>query len=306
MLSFQRGHKKIAKIKGGEYDGETLYLYDKDFKCCSQCSNKCIKASKQKKCCSNCSMTKKGSCSINDNEAFPLLELENGTIEPIPNENENDPDHVYIAAQTGAGKSYFIGDYLRDYDLDNKEIFIFSTFDKDDGLDHLKPTRVIIDSEMIDDPIQKEELQNSICIFDDIDTIRPKELADSCRELRDDLLQNGRKMNIKVLATSHQLMGYRATRDLLALTQKIVIFPRATSPYHIKKFLKEYIGLDKNDIKSVMNIKSRWIMICVNYPACIIWDKGCMIVNELSNIKLKTPNQSIKNVKVKKVKPKKK
>jgi hypothetical protein len=261
MFSFEKGIRKIARIEGGEYDGETLYLYDENYKCCSRCSETCIK-SKKNICCDKCTV-KTGGCGTcggskgktKNVSTFEELKLKSGKIIPLPNEEPDEADHVYISGQTGAGKSSWIGNYLKD--LKKKDIFLFSTFDEDKELDFLNPTRISIDEDLIDDPIQKEELTNSICIFDDIDTIRPEKLAVACRKLRDDLLQNGRKMNIKVISTSHQLMNYKMTRDLLNSSQKIVFFPEATSPMHVKRFLTTYIGLDKKSLAYVNGIKSR-------------------------------------------------
>ncbi len=146
---------------------------------------------------------------------------------------------------------------------------------------------------MIDKPIKKEECRNSICVFDDIDTIQPKKLAIACQALRNDLLQCGRKENIKVIATSHQLMNYKLTRDLLNSCNKIVFFPRGTSPYHITRFLLTYIGLDKKTASFVMKIPSRWIMIEKNYPSYLLYEHGCIILNKLPEILAKGSNVQI-------------
>jgi len=291
MFSFEKGIRKIARIEGGQYHGKTLYIYDENYKCCSRCSDACLK-SKKPKCCDKCTKSKKGGCGTcgggareSNVQTFKELRLTVGKIIPIPNEEPDQADHVYIAGQTGAGKSSWIGDYLEDLNKKKKlDIFLFSTFDTDKELDRLNPTRVTIDKDLVEDPIQKEELKDSICIFDDIDKIRPKELAEACRGVRDDLLENGRKMNIKVIATSHQLMNYKLTRDLLNSSQKIVFFPEATSPLHVKRFLTSYIGLDKKSLAYVNSIRSRWMMVSMTYPRYIIWETGCVLVNKIPEL----------------------
>jgi hypothetical protein len=209
-----------------------------------------------------------------------------GKIIPLPCENENEPDHIYCAGQTGCGKSTWIGDYVNELKklYPNKDVFIFSTFEEDPALDFLKPHRIEINQEIIDKPIMKEELKDSICIFDDIDTIQPKKLSRACQALRDDLLQNGRKMGIRTLATSHQLMNYSLTRDLLNSCQKIIYFPQATSPHHINRFLQEYIGLDKKCAGYIKNIHSRWVEISTHYPSYCLWDNGCVLINKLPEL----------------------
>lgn len=289
MLTFEKTNKKIARIEGGERDGELIYLYNPDNKCCGKCSKDC--QTSKKKCCNNCIEGKSrggcGSCKggkLRNRDIFDSITIKEGTIIPLPNENDEDADHYYIAGQTGAGKSSMVGNIIKEIPKGKKkDIFVFSTFDDDKALDELKPTRINIDEDMIDEPIQKEELQNSVVIFDDIDKIRPAKLAKACRDLRDDLLQNGRKMGIKCFTTSHQIMDYKSTRDCLNCTQKIVIFPQATSPHHISRFLKVYMGFDKNQINKVKNINTRSILFSTNFPRYMLWDKGCMIVNKMSD-----------------------
>ena len=50
-FSYKKG-KALCKINGGTEDGRTIYLYDKDYKCCLECCDKC----KYKKCCKKCSV----------------------------------------------------------------------------------------------------------------------------------------------------------------------------------------------------------------------------------------------------------
>src|SRR5277367_532900 len=108
MLTFEKANKKIARIEGGERDSEHLYLYNPDHKCCSRCSDIC-KISK-KKCCDRCTQKKKGggcgSCGkIRDRDTFDSLSIQDGRIIPLPNDDEIDADHYFVAGQTGAGKS---------------------------------------------------------------------------------------------------------------------------------------------------------------------------------------------------------
>lgn len=288
MLTFEKANKKIARIEGGKYDNELLYLYNPDYKCCSQCSDSC---SSKKKCCDRCMKRKKGGCGsciggkLRTRDTFESMTIDDGKIVPLPNDDENDADHYFISGQTGAGKSSMIGDIIREMPKEDKkkEVFVFSTFDEDKALDHLKPSRILIDDDIIDDPIQKEELKDSIVIFDDIDTLNPTKLSKACNELRDDLLQNGRKMGIKVFTTSHQIMNYKKTRDSLNSTQKIIIFPQATSPHHIKRFLETYMGLNKKQVQYIMKIPTRWILFSTNFPRYMVWEKGCMILNKVSD-----------------------
>ncbi len=293
-FSLVRG-KCIGYIVGGEYDGKYLRVYEdnQNYNCCFQCSNKCFK--NKKKCCSQCKMSDK-CCSINtgssleSSEKIYNIEIYDGLINPVPN-CEKSPDGtyiadcVYVAAPQGAGKSTILSLYIGEEKRVNpkKDVIIFSNFTEDKPLDQYKPMRIKLDEKIIKKPIKKEECKNSIVVFDDIDTLEPG-LAKACIALRKDLLQCGRKENIKVLATSHQLMDYSKTRDLINSCNKIIIFPRATSPYHITRFLSTYIGLDKASIQYILKIPSRWILIDKTHPMYILYETGAIILNKLPEL----------------------
>lgn len=166
----------------------------------------------------------------------------------------------------------------------DKDVYIFSSFDEDKPLDKLDPTRIDLeDPDFLEEPINKKELSNSICIFDDIDTL-PKQVSMTARALRDDLLQCGRKEHIRVLASSHQIMNYRQTRDLLNSCQKIVIFPGETAHHHKMRFLREYCGVDKKCAQYLLKIPTRWLLINKTSPMHCIHEHGVMLLNKIDEI----------------------
>ena len=105
-------------------------------------------------------------------QCFPDLDID--LDKPFVKSN-----HMYVAGATGSGKSYWIADYLKlvnKYQKD-REIFIFSDVDYDEAFAPLKNiTRITLDASLITEPISPEELENSVCIFDDIDSIQNKAL----------------------------------------------------------------------------------------------------------------------------------
>jgi AAA domain-containing protein len=297
MLNFKYG-RPIAKIVGGKSNGKIIKIHDTgvNYPCCESCNEKCI--AKKKKCCSNCEMSKTNNlCSGGKKNKKATdygrveISLIDGNICPMPNPETNPDgsfmeDCTFVAGPQGSGKSTIISKMIeQEKEIHpRKDVIIFSNFDKDKPLDAFKPIRVKIDDEMVKDPIKKEECKNSICVFDDIDTIRPETLAKACQALRDDFLQCGRKENIKVFATSHQIMNYKKTRDLLNSCSKIIIFPRATSQHHMKRLLEMYLGLDKNSVKYLLKLPTRWLLINKTYPQYVLYETGAIMLNELPNI----------------------
>ena len=236
-FSLQKVGRKIAKIKGGKNDGNYLYMSDT-----------------------------KG-----DNE----IKITDGKLQPLP--NRDIIEKVYISAPSGAGKSTYAGKWVGEFTKMFKEddIYLFSSITKDKVLDKYDPTRITLDNELLNDPIEPSEIPNSLVIFDDTDTIRDRTMRRYMEILRDWILEQGRHFEIRMLITSHLLSNYTATRRILNEATSVVVFPKSGSgTFHIKNFLKTYCGFDKDQIKKFLNLPSRWVAIYRSYPQYVIYEKG--------------------------------
>jgi len=97
-------------------------------------------------------------------------------LSTLPN-TENELDHILIVGQTGAGKSSFIADYLREIiQMGQKTIFIFTASTKPEPYDKLNPYNKVV------------------------------------KNLQSKILEEGRKFNINVLSSSHLDL---ATKELV-------------------------------------------------------------------------------------------
>ena len=163
--------------------------------------------------------------------------------------------------------------------------YVFSRLDKDPAIDHLKPHRVKIDQSLIDDPIEikKEIKKNSIILFDDIDTIQDKKLQMQVNRLKGDLLEIGRHMNIRVVVTSHLINPNErsAARTLLNEMNTLTIFPQAGSNYQSEYALKRYFGLSTRQIKTILNIDSRFVTLFKGYPQLVLSEHRAVLLSEL-------------------------
>lgn len=238
LFNFKEG-KKIAIIRGGKHDKQYIYLGDN------------------------------GTAEIN---------ILDGKLQVLP---QNDiVEKIYISAPSGAGKSTFMGKYISEFKKLRKDdpIYVFSSIDYDKELDKHDPIRINLDEDLLEDPLQPTELENSLCVFDDTGTIRDKPIKQYLEVLQDWLLECGRHFKIRLLISSHLLSNYASTRRILNEATSVVVFPRSgTGTYHIKNFLKMYCGFDVIQIKKFINLPSRWVLINRGFPQYVIYEHGCYI-----------------------------
>lgn len=117
----------------------------------------------------------------------------------------------------------------------------------------------------------------TLVIFDDIDTTRDKQVKKALYDLQQDLLETGRHNNVYVMITTHMLTNYKETRNILNECSAIVVFPN-TNNKQIEYVLKTYVMLDKESIKKILNLPSRWVMIRKNMPRMVLYSKGVYLL----------------------------
>jgi hypothetical protein len=244
MFSFKEG-RRIARIKGGKRDKGFIYLTDEN---------------------------------TTDTEASKEIIIKDGVLIPLPNKQV--VEKIYVTAPSGSGKSTWTGNYMREYKkiFRDDPIYLFSSIDHDRALDKYDPERVELTEDIIQDPLTPEELQCSLVILDDTDTIRDRRMLITLQKLRDWLLEQGRHFNIRMLVTSHLLSNYQTTRRILNEATTVVVFPRSGSgTFHIKRFLKDYCGMGRREIKKFINLPSRWVSIYRSFPQYVLYEKGVYI-----------------------------
>lgn len=224
-------------------------------------------------------MFKKGKNIIKEKEAKEFI-LHNGIIRPligIPNQSRQ---CIYVTGPSGSGKSTYIANLAEGYKKINPEnpVVLFSRLDNDDSIDYIKPTRIEISEELLADPVQPSELQNTLTIFDDTDTIRDKKLLTEIDKLQDDLLQTGRHENVNVIIVSHLMSNYKKTRIILNECHSIVFFPKAGNAYAINQVLTKYFSCSKEQIQKMMELPSRWVALYKNYPMFVLYEKGAYLL----------------------------
>lgn len=190
-------------------------------------------------------------------------------------------ERLYFCGPSGSGKSYSMSTYIKNFKkiFPKTKIFLISDQPEDEQLDKFNPVRILINEELLDDPIQVEELKNSLIVFDDIDSITNKELKKQIETLRDTILKRGRHFNEYCLTSNHQCTEFFKTREILSSANKVFVYPQSGSSYSIKYMLNKYIGLSKEQIQKIFDLKSRWVCICKVAPMWIMYDHGVYLLD---------------------------
>lgn len=210
-----------------------------------------------------------------------LNENKDTKFECLP--NKDIVERIYVSGPSGCGKSYFVGKWCKNAKKMLKpkpEIYIISSINDDDALDVLDPIRVDLDDDLYENPINEEEIEDSVIIFDDIDTMKDKKMRRMLQTFRDFLLEQGRHFNIRVIMTSHLMFNYKETRISLNEATAIVFYPRAVSHYHLENFLKMQ-GFKKTSIDDILLLNTRWIALYTTYPKYLIWETGACLASDI-------------------------
>jgi hypothetical protein len=245
-FNFEKIGTPIAKIDGGIKNKDILYLAEP----------------------SDISKVKKPYTEV-------LLD-ENAKFQPLP--FKKIVEKGYISAPSGSGKSYFAGKWIKQFNkmFRNQEVYVFSPIPADKALDDNNIIRVDMDDHLLMNPITVEELENSLVVFDDCESIKDKKMLRYIEWLRDSILETGRHYNVRQLWISHLISNYSSTRRLLNESTFVCVFPRSGSGvYQIKKFLTNQCGLSKNEIKKFLSQDSRWCCVYRTFPQFVITEKTC-------------------------------
>lgn len=208
-----------------------------------------------------------------------------GKFYPIPRLKRNDRECLFVTGPSGSGKSTYVAKYIERFRkiFPKRRIIIFSKVEDDPALDIYNPIRIEINNELIENPIKPEELEKSLVIFDDIDTISDNKLKDAVHKIKDDALQIGRHYQIYVVVTSHICKNHNKTKINLIESHSFTFFPSSGSIAGPKSIMKDYIGLDKKTIERILESgkNSRWVTIYTHFPQFVMTEKEIYL---LSNI----------------------
>lgn len=271
----------LSIVKGGKANKEIIFVSDKLE------SDTCIRLVPTKK-----------------------IDCHDGSFEQLPSPKVR---ILYIAGPSGSGKSTYAASYIKKYinlfikpfeEKMAKEVakgvegaeeramfgpkfYLFSRIDSDPVLDALNPIRVKCDASIISNPFDIKEIEaNSILLFDDIDCITSPKVQAVVNNLKEQVMDLGRHMNINCVITSHLINGKdrNASRTTLNELNSLTIFPKSGSAYQIKYALKQYFGLSPSQIGKILAIDSRWVTLIKSYPQVCLSEHQCIFVSELEGL----------------------
>jgi len=198
----------------------------------------------------------------------------------------NKPERLvhYIAAQSGAGKSYqcsFIVDHLYRYYKDEgkkKKIVIFSLKGEGDdpAYEKLKNAIYIDINQICENPMEDIKTQlfrDSIVIFDDID-ILPKKQKLVITHIQSLLLELGRSFNIDVLLLLHITTAGFKSKQIFNEMKSILIFPETMGYSNLNYLCVKKLGLPQD-----LLVKIKRLEYCQIVPIfkLIITPKSCFL-----------------------------
>jgi hypothetical protein len=197
--------------------------------------------------------------------------------------DNNSHCNYFISGASDAGKTYFMKQLLLDeskrqiYYLSPKEYSnmvdqsLVEIYEKD-NFNHII-INVVSD---INKMPSFKELHGSICVFDDLDTLRrnsrrSNELYQYVLDYRDRILTRGRHSNISTIVLSHSTRNHKETFVPQKECNIHVYFPR-TNKFVYDRYFRDQYQFPKSvrDKITKESYRSRWLLIKLAFPSYIM------------------------------------
>jgi hypothetical protein len=289
-LSFNKG-LRIAKIVGDKKKESFLYVYDKEFKCCKDCSAKCD--INKKVCCQSCAHItyhKKhlGHVADEDVENNSIVLPEKLKFELMPsNQPHTQPSCHFIFGSRGCGKSFMISTYLAAFKklYPNYKIWLISRKEQDRLLDGLIDKRIdttdLIDADLTAKDFMYKNGKGNLLIFDDVDTCsedKKNNVKHAVYKLMDDVIEIGRSYSIFAIITAHIGCNGKESKRILNGATTITFF-NSNINVNTTYMLNKHLGLSKKTIDRIRAGKTRSTTIIKSSPVAILQDKEAWLVD---------------------------
>jgi len=202
----------------------------------------------------------------------------NEKIEVVPMQESS---RIAVFGPAGVGKSTWISNFFRKYleYYKNNSIYIFSPKLDDPAFKKIKNLHYVkLDDSLLRDPLDVSEFKDSICCFDDIESITDKRLNNAVRIFRDQCYEIGRApTNITTIAVHHVILANDRTKVILNESDEVVVFPKSNFSA-ISNLCKRYYGFTKDNLEYLRDVPSRWAVIKRSFPTTIITENAVKII----------------------------
>lgn len=191
----------------------------------------------------------------------------------------------YIPARSNSGKTTWIADYLDDYldQFPDNEIYLFSGVPKEEpAFERFGKKVTVMDLEYFkENPVTKidelSDFKDSMCIFDDINSVPDLRTKKAIISLRDMILQCGRHENVSCMCTSHQALDRALTSYPIKESDYFVVFPQANKQ-QTRSLLTKYGDFSKQELDKIFRINSRWVQVSRNNPSFVLASNNCYLI----------------------------
>lgn len=214
---------------------------------------------------------------------FNQLRLEEGQgqFQIIPNP-EQERQILYVTGASGSGKSYFTRMYCQEFQriFPKRPVILISSVTDDSSIDAIKGLkRLRLTPEFLEEEFEINDFRDSLVIFDDTDCITDKKTKLKVNGLLNLILETGRHTNTYCIYTSHLPTSGNDTKRILNECHSITFFPKSLGGRSLKYLLENYLGLDRDQIKKIKKLKSRWVSVLKTYPEVIVSEREIYTVN---------------------------
>lgn len=121
--------------------------------------------------------------------------------------------------------------------------------------------------------------EKCLFVFDDIEHV-PTDMREKVYEFKGYITLTGRSAEVDILLCNHMAMNYGQTREELNECTAVVMFPKSATIHHMNRYLKEYIGLDKDNVAQIINGRFRWVMLNTQHPMTAVTENEVWVVNK--------------------------
>lgn len=201
-----------------------------------------------------------------------------GKIVPVPMAESS---RIGVFGPSGVGKSTWISAFFKKYleYYPKNSIYVFSPKLNDPAFKDIKNLHYVkITEDILENPFDVSEFKNSICCFDDIESITDKRLNDAVRVFRNQCYEIGRSpANITTIAVHHVILANEKTKIILNESDEVVLFPKSNFS-QIKSLCSRYYGFSRDDLNYIKDVPSRWVVVKRSYPTTIISENAVKVL----------------------------